>query len=195
MNKDELFKIQSNTLNPVIGDVLISEPFMNDFYFRRSVILLIDHNEEGSLGVIFNKRLTIPFNEIVQGFPEFNADVYLGGPVETDRIFFIHTVGEMIPDSHLISNGLYWSGNINVLKSMIKMDLIKPHEVRFYVGYAGWDGGQLRNELKANTWVVGRFTAKQLLRTMPGKMWSDFVKQIGKRYALWDKFPVNPSEN
>ena len=195
MNKDELFKIQSNTLNPVIGDVLISEPFMNDFYFRRSVILLIDHNEEGSLGVIFNKRLTILFNEIVQGFPEFNADVYLGGPVETDRIFFIHTVGEMIPDSHLISNGLYWSGNISVLKSMIKMDLIKPHEVRFYVGYAGWDGGQLRNELKANTWVVGRFTAKQLLRTMPGKMWSDFVKQIGKRYALWDKFPVNPSEN
>ena len=195
MNKDELFKIQSNTLNPVIGDVLISEPFMNDFYFRRSVILLIDHNEEGSLGVIFNKRLTIPFNEIVQGFPEFNADVYLGGPVETDRIFFIHTVGEMIPDSHLISNGLYLSGNINVLKSMIKMDLIKPHEVRFYVGYAGWDGGQLRNELKANTWVVGRFTSKQLLRTMPGKMWSDFVKQIGKRYALWDKFPVNPSDN
>lgn len=195
MNKDELFKIQSNTLNPVIGDVLISEPFMNDFYFRRSVILLIDHNEKGSLGVIFNKRLTIPFNEIVQGFPEFNADVYLGGPVETDRIFFIHTVGEMIPDSHLISNGLYWSGNINVLKSMIKMDLIKPHEVRFYVGYAGWDGGQLRNELKANTWVVGRFTSKQLLRTMPGKMWSDFVKQIGKRYTLWDKFPVNPSEN
>ena len=195
MNKDELFKIQSNTLNPVIGDVLISEPFMNDFYFRRSVILLIDHNEEGSLGVIFNKRLTIPFNEIVQGFPEFNADVYLGGPVETDRIFFIHTVGEMIPDSHLISNGLYWSGNISVLKSMIKMDLIKPYEVRFYVGYAGWDGGQLRNELKANTWVVGRFTAKQLLRTMPGKMWSDFVKQIGKRYTLWDKFPVNPSDN
>ena len=195
MNKDELFKIQSNTLNPVIGDVLISEPFMNDFYFRRSVILLIDHNEEGSLGVIFNKRLTIPFNEIVQGFPEFNADVYLGGPVETDRIFFIHTVGEMIPDSHLISNGLYWSGNISVLKSMIKMDLIKPHEVRFYVGYAGWDGGQLRNELKANTWVVGRFTSKQLLRTMPGKMWSDFVKQIGKRYTLWDKFPVNPSDN
>ena len=195
MNKDELFKIQSNTLNIATGNVLISEPFMNDFHFRRSVILIIDHNEEGSLGVIFNKRLTIPFNEIVQGFPEFKADVYLGGPVETDRLFFIHTIGEMIPDSYKISEGLYWSGNVNALKAMIKMDLIKPHEVRFYVGYAGWDGGQLRNELKANTWVVGRFTSKQLLRTMPGKMWSDFVKQIGKRYALWDKFPVNPSDN
>ena len=195
MKKEELFKIQSNTLSPAIGNVLIAEPFMNDFYFRRSVILIIDHNEEGSLGVIINKRLTIPFNEIVQGFPEFKADVYLGGPVETDRIFFIHTVGEMIPDSHKISDGLYWSGNINVLKSMIKMDLIKPHEVRFYVGYAGWDGGQLRNELKANTWLVGKFSSKQLLTTMPGKMWKSFVRQMGKRYMLWDKFPVNPSEN
>ena len=195
MNKDELFKIQSNTLNVATGNVLISEPFMNDFHFRRSVILIIDHNEEGSLGVIFNKRLAIPFNEIVQGFPDFKADVYLGGPVETDRIFFIHTVGNMIPDSYKISEGLYWSGNINVLKSMIKMDLIKPHEVRFYVGYAGWDGGQLRNELKANTWLVGKFSSKQLLSTIPGKMWKNFVRQMGKRYMLWDKFPVNPSEN
>ncbi len=195
MNKDELFKIQSNTLNIATGNVLISEPFMNDFHFRRSVILIIDNNEEGSLGVIFNKRLTIPFNEIVQGFPEFKADVYLGGPVETNRLFFIHTIGEMIPDSYKISDGLYWSGNVNALKAMIKMDLIKPHEVRFYVGYAGWEGGQLRNELKANTWLVGNFSTKQLLTTIPGKMWKSFVRQMGKRYMLWDKFPVNPSEN
>lgn len=195
MNNDELFKIQSNTLNPRIGDILLSEPFMNDYYFRRSAILIIDHNDEGSLGVIINKRLSIPFNEIVQGFPKFDADVYLGGPVETNRVFFIHTIGEMIPDSVKIISGLYWSGNVNALKAMIKNDLIKPHEVRFFVGYAGWDGGQLRNELKVNTWIVGRFSSKQIFQTAPGKMWSDFTKEIGKRYSLWSKFPVNPSDN
>ena len=195
MKKEELFKIQSNTLKVKIGDVLLSEPFMNDYYFRRSVILIIDHNEEGSLGVIFNKRLAIPFNEIVQGFPEFKADVYLGGPMETDRIFFIHTLGEMIPDSHKICGGLYWSGNISVLKTMIKLDLIKPHEVRFFVGYAGWDGGQLVNELKANTWLVGRFDSKVLLHAKPSKMWSNFVNQMGRRYSLWSSFPVNPEDN
>lgn len=193
--KDELFKIQSNTLNVSIGDVLLSEPFMNDYYFRRSVILIIDHNEEGSLGVIINKRLTIPFNELVQGFPKFNADVYLGGPVETDRIFFIHTIGEMIPDSYKISSGLYWSGNVNALKAMIKTDLIKPHEIRFFVGYAGWEEGQLRRELKANTWIVGKFSTKQILHTMPGKMWSTFVNEMGSRYRLWDRFPVDFSNN
>lgn len=195
MKKSELFKIQSNTLNVAIGDVLLSEPFMNDFYFRRSVILIIDHNAEGSLGVVINKRLTIPFNEIVQDFPKFTADVYLGGPVETDRIFFIHTVGEMIPDSHKIRDGLYWSGNVKALKSLIKLDLIKPHEIRFYVGYAGWDGGQLRTELKANTWLVGKFSAKEILHTIPGKMWSSFVNSMGEKYRLWSKFPVNPSDN
>lgn len=195
MKKEELFKIQCNTLNVNIGDVLISEPFMNDYYFRRSVILMIDHNEEGSLGIIINKRVSIPFNEIVEGFPEFKADVYLGGPVETDRIFFIHTVGEMIPDSHRISSGLYWSGNVSALKSMIKMDLIKAHELRFFVGYAGWGEGQLIKELQANTWIVGRFTTKELLQTKPGKMWSSFVNQMGIRYSLWSKFPINPYDN
>ncbi len=195
MNNNELFKIQSNTLNPRIGDILLSEPFMNDYYFRRSAILIIDHNDEGSLGVIINKRLSIPFNEIVKDFPPFDADVHLGGPVETDRIFFIHTIGEMIPDSTKIISGLYWSGNVNALKAMIKNDLIKPHEVRFFVGYAGWDGGQLRNELKANTWIVGRFSAKQIFHTPHRKMWSVFTRNTGEKYSLWSTFPVNPSDN
>lgn len=195
MYKEELFKIQSNTLKVSIGDVLISEPFLDDFYFRRSAILIVDHNDEGSFGVVINKRLNIPFNDIIMGFPKFDAEVYLGGPVDTDRVFFIHTIGEMIPDSHKIMSGLYWSGNINALKAMIKNDLIKSHEVRFYVGYAGWDGGQIRKELKANTWLVGKFSTKEILHTMPSKMWSTFVNKLGNKYILWNKFPVNPSDN
>jgi putative transcriptional regulator len=101
----------------------------------------------------------------------------------------------MIPDSHKIMSGLYWSGNINALKAMIKNDLIKSHEVRFYVGYAGWDGGQIRKELEANIWLVGKFSTKEILHTMPGKMWSTFVNKLGNRYKLWNKFPVNPSDN
>lgn len=196
MNNEELFKIQSNTLNVKTGDILLSEPFLNDFYFSRSVILLIDHDDnEGSLGIVINKRLSVPFNDLVRGFPEFNADVYLGGPVGTDRIFFIHTVGEIIPDSHKLKSGLYWSGNVNALKSMIKHDLIKSHEIRFYVGYAGWDAGQLRKELRLNSWVVNNVSPKMILNTNPSKMWDVFIKNMGKRYALWNRFPLNPTDN
>lgn len=196
MNEDEIFKIQNNTLEVKIGNVLLSEPFLNDYYFRRSVVLIIDHNkEDGSLGVIINKRLSVAFNDIVEGFPTFKADVYLGGPVETDRIFFIHTVGELIPDSYKICSGIYWSGNILALKAMIKNNLIMPHEIRFYVGYCGWERNQLRKELKANTWLVGDFSSKQLLNNAPGNMWSTFVKSMGNKYSLWNKFPVEPTDN
>lgn len=196
MNKDELFKIQSNTLYVKTGDVLLSEPFLNDFYFSRSVILLIDHHEEeGSLGVIINKRLSIAFNDIVEGFPHFEADVYLGGPVATDRIFFIHTIGNLIPDSHEIIKGIFWSGNISALKSMIRYDLIKPYEIRFYVGYAGWDKGQLKQELKHNSWLVSNATSKDILMTNPREMWNTFVNNMGKRYKLWKSFPINPTDN
>ena len=195
MNKDELFKIQSNTLKVSIGNVLIAEPFFSDPHFMRSVILMIDHDKEGSFGIIFNKRIPASINDLIKDFPEFKADVYFGGPVETNRIFFIHTVGEMIPDSYKVIDNIYWSYNINALKALIKNNLIQSHEVRFFVGYSGWDAGQLRNELKVNAWLVGKFSSKDLLTTNPKTMWKSFVDKMGKRYSLWSKFPVNPSEN
>lgn len=196
MDKEELFHIQSNTLNVSSGKVLISEPFTNDFYFKRSIIFLIDHHDkEGSFGVIFNKKLAIPFNEIVKDFPYFEGDVYLGGPIAMNQIFFIHTVGELIPDSHKICKGIYWSGNINTVKSLIKIGLIKKHEIRFYIGYAGWDVGQLKEELQRNSWLVGKIPLKLLLNTNPNKMWNIFVDKMGKKYQLWNKFPINPINN
>jgi putative transcriptional regulator len=92
-------------------------------------------------------------------------------------------------------SGLYWSGNINALKALIRTNLIKPHEVRFYIGYAGWDSGQLKKELKANTWLVGKYSSKEILHTMPSKIWSTFVNKLGRKYMLWNTFPVNPSDN
>ncbi|MBQ8222083.1 MAG: YqgE/AlgH family protein [Bacteroidales bacterium] len=195
MNKDELFKIQSNTLNVAIGNVLIAEPFFSDPHFMRSVILMVDHDKEGSFGVIFNKRIPASINDLIMDFPEFKADVYLGGPVETNRIFFIHTVGELIPESSKICGNIYWSYNLNALKALIKNNLVQSHEVRFFVGYSGWDAGQLRTELKANAWLVGKFSSKDLLTTNPKTMWKSFVDKMGERYSLWSKFPTNPSFN
>ena len=89
MNLDRLFEIKSNTLEVKSGDILISEPFLSDFYFTRSVIFLVDHDDEtGSFGVIINKRLSLKINDIIDNFPQFDGNVYLGGPVATDSIFF-----------------------------------------------------------------------------------------------------------
>src|SRR5210317_573671 len=128
-----ILKIKSNNLNPVKGQVLISEPFLLDFYFKRSVVLLAEHNEEGSFGLILNKPVDILLSEIVDGFPEFDAPVYLGGPVKSDSLYFIHTLGDKIENSLKILDGLYWGGDIEHIKELILLGKIDINQIKFFV--------------------------------------------------------------
>lgn len=196
MDLGELFKIHSNSLSPKTGNILISEPLMNDFHFGRSVVLLVDHAEsEGTFGVIINKKLNANVNHIVDDFPEFDAPVFLGGPVADNQLFFMHTLGDMIPDSSPIIDGLYWGGDANTLRTLIATGIANEDNTRFYLGYSGWDAGQLVTELVRNSWLVGNITAEQYLKTPPEKMWQYFVRQQGEAYSMWKRFPRNFEDN
>ncbi len=196
MDLGERFKIRSNSLEPKQGNILISEPLMNDFHFGRSVILLIDHEEaEGSFGIIINKKLNASVNQIVDDFPDFDAPVYLGGPVSDNQLFFIHTLGELIPDSCPIKEGMYWGGDVEMLKTLISTGIANESNTRFYLGYAGWDSGQLVDELVRNSWLVSDITARQFLDTPPERMWQTFVDQMGTAYEMWGRFPRNVEDN
>jgi len=196
MEENKLFQVKSNTLDVKTGNILISEPFLNDLFFGRSVILIVDNNQEtGCFGVIINKLLSLKINDILENFPVFDAPVFLGGPVSTDCVFFVHTLENIIPDSVTIRSGLYWSGNIYAVKRLIKAGLITKHDIRFFIGYSGWDAGQLENELKRNSWIVCNIPNSLIIKTNPVNMWNDFSKKAGDRYRLWSTFPINPNEN
>ena len=196
MDLGELFKIRSNSLEPKQGNILISEPLMNDFHFGRSVILLIDHEEtEGSFGIIINKKLNASVSQIVDEFPDFEAAVYLGGPVAENQLFFIHTLGDLIPDAAPILDGLYWGGEIETLKTLIATGIANEENTRFYLGYSGWDSGQLVDELVRNSWLVGNITAEQLFNLPEEVMWQTFVNQLGSPYEMWRRFPKNVEDN
>ena len=196
MDLGERFKIRSNSLEPKQGNILISEPLMNDFHFGRSVILLIDHEaSEGSFGIIINKRLNASVSQIVDEFPDFEASVYLGGPVAENQLFFIHTLGELIPDSCPIIDGVYWGGELDTLKTLIATGIANEENTRFYLGYAGWDSGQLVDELVRNSWLISDITAEQLFNLPEEVMWQTFVNQLGSPYAMWGRFPKNVEDN
>ena len=196
MDLGEKFVIKSNSLDPKQGNILISEPLMNDFHFGRSVILLIDHVEsEGSFGIIINKRLNASVSQIVDDFPDFEAAAYLGGPVADNQLFFVHTLGDLIPDSSPIIDGLYWGGEVETLKTLIATGIANEENTRFYLGYAGWDAGQLVTELVRNTWVIGNITVEEYLNTPEEMMWSAFVRKLGKPYEMWNRFPKNYEDN
>lgn len=195
MGIEKLLQIRTNNLSPSRGHVLISEPLMGDYYFGRSVVLLAEHNEEGSFGLIMNKPLRSNFNDIVKGFPDFEVPVYLGGPVQTDSLFFIHLLGDEIPESNEVLRGLYWGGNLETVREMIQLNAIRPDQIRFYIGYSGWDANQLELELQRNSWLVSTATARSLMQTKPEKMWDRFLRRMGNDYRLWHNFPNDPQQN
>jgi len=188
-------QIKSNNLKPVKGRVLISEPFMGDYYFGRSVILIAEHNEEGSFGVIVNKRIATGLNKVLKGFPDFNAPVFLGGPVETNNLFYIHTLGDQIEGAVEILDGLYWGGDIEALKELILIKKAEPRDIRFFVGYSGWSPNQLDEELKKNSWVVSNISKDFLIKTDAEKLWDNLLLKMGSHYKYWTKLPVDPSMN
>jgi putative transcriptional regulator len=186
--------MEKRIIKPKQGIILISEPSLRDFYFRQSVVLLAEHNEEGTFGVIINKPIEARLSDVIKGFPEFECRIFLGGPVKTDSIFFIHTRKD-VERSMPIMKGLYWGGDIDVIRDMIETGSITENEIRFFVGYSGWNPNQLDREIKENSWVLSHTTAHEVIHANPDKLWGDYLRNMGQDYAIWSNFPTDPSLN
>lgn len=182
-------------LKPLAGRLLISEPSMRDYYFRKAVVLLADHNDQGSFGLIINKPINLHLNEVIKDIPDFPARVYMGGPVKTDNLFFLHTLGNKIDGSIEIVKGLFWGGNVEQITAMIRENTITTEQVRFFVGYAGWMSNQLDREMKQNSWVVSFTNKEQVLCSNPDALWNRLIRRQGKEYAIWANYPPDPMMN
>ena len=181
--------------NPSQGKLLVSEPFLKDYYFKRSVILLAEHGDDGSFGLIINKPIDIRINDVFSEFPKFDSKVYLGGPVKPDNLFMLHTVGDKIDGSVEIMKGLYWGGNIDTLKGLIINEEVEPDQFRFFVGYAGWQPKQLDKELQEHSWLVIKPELNQILGASPESLWKSVLMDLGKDYAQWINYPLDPMLN
>lgn len=196
MNENlDIFKIKSNNIAPQKGRILIAEPFLSGNYFNRSVVFLVAYSKKGAVGFILNKKVDFPVQDAFPDFPDFNADVYLGGPVSTDSVYFIHKLGDKLPGSIHVMGDLYWGGDFEVLKRDIRNGAINPSEIRFFLGYSGWDGGQLEDELKEDSWLVTDVEQNEVMKDLSESSWFDFVKKAGNRYSVWENFPENPALN
>ena len=186
--------MEKRIIKPKQGIILISEPSLRDFYFRQSVVLLAEHNKEGTFGVIINKPIEAQVKDIIKDFPDFDGTVYLGGPVKTDSIFFIHTLDD-VEDSMPIMQGLYWGGNIDTIRDRIVTGMLSEDDIRFFVGYSGWNPRQLDQEIKEKSWVLSHTSADEVININPESLWSNYLKSMGKDYAIWANFPADPSFN
>jgi len=189
----DIFKIESK-LSPKQGRILIAEPFLPGDYFSRSTVLLVQCTEEGDVGFILNKPTNLLVKDLFKGFPDFESNAFLGGPVSNDKLFFLHTLGEKIPDSLQVCDQLFWSGDFDHLTALISAGLVDEEEVRFFLGYSGWSAGQLAAEIDGHSWVVVDPTVETILSS-DENFWNESVKTLGGNAQLWQNFPENPELN
>ena len=184
-----------NNLEPKAGRLLLSYPMMDDPYFKRSVVLLCEHNEEGSFGFVLNKYLDVELSELVQDLPDSNYKVGLGGPVQTANLYFLHTLGEAITGSIRITNNIFLGGHFESLRLQMLSGNVSSNQVRFFVGYSGWSENQLNEELADNSWIISDAPADILMSTSTDKLWKETLRGMGKDYAFLSNLPEDPSLN
>lgn len=190
----DFFKTE-NSFTPAKGRVLISEPFLMDNYFKRSIVLITEHNEEGTVGFVLNKPIHMKAKEVIAEFPDVDVGISLGGPVQTNTLHFIHTMGDIIPGSIRILDHIYWGGDFEVVRKLLESGNLNQDTIRFFLGYSGWQPGQLENELAENVWIVAEIPSQEIMMPMTKMFWSRTLKRLGKKFQLWANFPENPQLN
>jgi putative transcriptional regulator len=178
------------------GCLLISDPFLDDHYFARSVILLCEHNEEGSFGFVLNNYLELDLHKLDDKFPDIAARISIGGPMSKENLFFIHRLGTEIKGATIIAPGIYYGGDFDELSKKLALQPELRKQVRFFIGYSGWSIGQLKEELKEKSWIpVSNISLEMIFNTENDKLWSNCLELQGDRFRMISKFPVNPMDN
>ncbi|ATP56676.1 hypothetical protein CPT03_09410 [Pedobacter ginsengisoli] len=183
-------------LEPSAGKLLISEPFLMDPNFKRSVVLITEHENEGTIGFILNQRSALVLSDLIPELENADYPVYIGGPVGTDTVHFLHRCYNKLNDGEEIAKGIYWGGNFEALKILVNNKLIDPSEIKFFIGYSGWGVEQLKDELNGNTWIVSdTYNADVVFSDDEEDLWREVIINLGPKFAHVSNFPSNPNLN
>lgn len=194
--KTDLFKIQHSDLKPQAGSLLISEPFLNEVYFQRAVILMIECENTGGMGLVLNKSGDLVLNNLIEGLDQVDQiPLFCGGPVRRDRLFYLHTLGEIIPGSIQVGKNLYIDGDFDLILAYLRSGNQIEGRIRFFLGYAGWEYDQLLEEIKEDAWIVAENKLDFLLEEEGNKFWRDSLLTLDKKYHQWLNYPPEPFLN
>lgn len=198
--KNLLFNIDIPPVtSPAPGALLVSEPFLREEYFNHAVISLVEYEPgKSAMGVVLNNETDYKLQDLVEGITVSDPiPVYSGGPVGEDRLFFIHTLGDLIPGTQPLSKDLWIGGDFDAMLKIVNDRYDLDGNIRFFVGYSGWEAGQLEGELSRNVWAVAAMpeSPHELLRSSGDATWHNAVRSLGADYRGWLYHPRNPMIN
>ena len=177
------------------GDFLISTPeSLGDYYFNRSIVILTEVNQDEIVGFIVNKELDYTLNDLDNSVLNKEIKIFSGGPVNQDNLYFIHRAPHKIDGSIHIVSDMYWGGNFGQVKKLINDEILSIDDIRFFLGYSGWNADQLKDELKNQSWIIDELE-ESLFDWDVLKLWEDRLCVKGNKYKLWVNAPKDISLN
>jgi putative transcriptional regulator len=182
-------------MQPAPGILLIADPFLKDPNFKRTVVFMCEHQDEGSFGFVLNREYDHKLNELVNSADDLVLPVYYGGPVQMDTIHFLHQYPDEIPGGTEVSNGLYWGGDFEMALQLLRNGDADSNKIRFFIGYSGWGEGQLNDELKEKSWLLAKATRKIVFHKDINEIWKDSIRLLGGDYEMLINFPTDPQLN
>lgn len=178
------------------GILLIADPFLKDQNFARTVVLLCEHEEnKGSFGFVINKLFDQQLSDLVPEVLVNDIKIYYGGPVQIDTIHFIHQQPELIRGGFEIQHGVYWGGEFDQVVSLINSGQLDLNKIKFFIGYSGWSGGQLENELNEKSWILSESNVPIIFEEKEQNIWQQALKNLGANFAIMANFPIDPLLN
>lgn len=185
----------ANKYKPARGRLLVSEPYLPDPYFRRTVVLLCEHNTDGSFGFVLNRPMEMSVHELMENMPAIDSRVHIGGPVQSGNLYYLHTLGPHLQGSAEIVDGVHMGGDYDQLRSILTTDPKLAKHIRFFVGYSGWGENQLERELEDRSWLVARAAKTRIMNITKPDLWGDTLRSMGRKFAPLANFPEDPTQN
>jgi putative transcriptional regulator len=174
---------------PNSGQLLVSEPFLADPNFRKTVVLLCEHEAQGSVGFIINRLLDVDTDEIIPGLLNVNFPIYYGGPVEQNTLHFIHKAGLLIDESFPVGDDIFWGGNIDQINILLESGKATEQDFKFFIGYSGWGEGQLEAEIDQKAWWLTHLIKEEAFNENIEDIWPKTVRTMGKDFAYLANAP------
>ncbi|GGS16293.1 UPF0301 protein [Streptomyces daghestanicus] len=186
-------------VSSLTGRLLVATPALADPNFERAVVLLLDHDEEGSLGVVLNRPTPVGVGDILDGWAELAGDpgvVFQGGPVSLDSALGV----AVVPGDGDGGAPLGWRrvhGAIGLVDLEAPPELLAPAvgSLRIFAGYAGWGPGQLEDELAEGAWYVVESEPGDVSSPLPGRLWREVLRRQRSELAMVATYPDDPSLN
>jgi len=178
------------------GTFLIATPEIDSGVFFRSVILVCEHNANGSFGLIVNKPLDLDLPEEIINIKNLSnphVGVRAGGPVQTNQMMLLHTSEEIAKQTLSITEGVNLGGDLQFLQDVLTNE--EGPEILLCFGYAGWGAGMLEREFLDGQWYLHPASLRHVFHVPPEKLWQTLLREMGGKYAPLSMIPEDLSVN